>query len=119
MSVKRRSPCANFCSLFLASLPLFLSEAQEPGSSHPAIRSLASRRPPWPINGGSGFWRLLSLSIRCSTIQPVPLPASTTTGRFSLSGSGGGGFAQRSFSVPAGKPLFFPLRNAFDLEVPP
>jgi hypothetical protein len=38
---------------------------------------------------------------------------------FFVAGSGGGGFAQRSFSVPAGKPLFFPLRNAFDLEVPP
>ena len=37
---------------------------------------------------------------------------------FLLAGSSGGGFISRSFSVPAGQPLFFPTVNIADVEVP-
>jgi hypothetical protein len=37
---------------------------------------------------------------------------------FLLAGSGGGGFATRSFSLPEGKPLFFPIVNTADIELP-
>lgn len=38
---------------------------------------------------------------------------------FLLAGSPGGGFISRTITVPAGKPLFFPLINNTDLELSP
>lgn len=54
-------------------------------------------------------------------------PILDTTGAFANTNNGGpvffiagstGGATTRSFNVPQGKPIFFPIINAFDLEVP-
>jgi len=54
-------------------------------------------------------------------------PLFDSTGAFAGVNNGGpvyflagntGGLAERSFNVEAGKPLFFPIINSFDLEVP-
>jgi len=37
---------------------------------------------------------------------------------FFVAGNTTGGESKRTFTVPAGKPIFFPVVNAFDLEVP-
>src|SRR5579875_1558172 len=55
-------------------------------------------------------------------------PLADTTGAFAhvnnagpvffLAGSAGSGFTSRTFTVPAGTPLFFPLADVVDFELP-
>ena len=62
------------------------------------------------------------------SIDAVSNPLLDTTGAsahvnnngpvFFVAGNAAGGSSARTFTVPAGKPIFFPVVNAFDLEVP-
>lgn len=84
--------------------------------------------PSQPVSGSSQL-ALAEQWVQWALGIPAPTnPMLDATGNFArvnnngpvffVAGNATGGSTERSFNVPKGKPIFFPLVNAFDLEVP-